>query len=122
MDVPASGSWVAFRELPGGEAFFRGPHSLATPRLVGAFGEDPMRVFASARALGGRPGAGAAAATADLPALPRIPLRVLVWAGTEEFAAEAALLVDSRAHLHLALDVLWALSNVAVADLLAAAP
>jgi len=116
MDVPTSGSWVAFREVPGGEPFFRGPHSLATPRLAQAFGAHPERLLQAAAALGGQAAPGADAA-ADLPALPRIPLRALLWGKTDEFAAEAALLVDSRAHFHLALDVLWALSNLAIADL-----
>jgi len=120
LDAPPSGAWVAFRELPGGEAFFRGPHSLATPRLVQAFGERPRGLAEAARALGGCPAEGGDAAV-DLPALPQIPLRALLWKRTDEFAAEAALLVDSRAYLHVALDVLWALSNLTISDLVEAA-
>lgn len=121
VEAPPRGEWVAFRELPGGDAFFRGPHSLATPRLEEAFGRGPADLVRAAVALGGRAGPGADAA-AEIPALPRIPLRVLLWATGEEFSASASLLVDSRAHLHLALDVLWALANVAVADLVRARP
>jgi hypothetical protein len=116
LEAPPKDEWVAFRELPGGDAFFRGPHSLATPRLEETFGGDPAQLEHAARALGGRPVAGADAA-AEVPALPTIPLKVLVWGKTEEFPASATLLTDARAHLHLALDVLWALSNVAIADL-----
>lgn len=116
VDVPCRGDWVAFRELPGGDAFFRGPHAVATPRLEAAFGRTPGGLLDAARALGGAP-VGAADAAVELPALPRIPLRVLLWGATEEFGASANLLTDGRAHLHLALDGLWALSNVAIADL-----
>ncbi|MFU8856068.1 MAG: DUF3786 domain-containing protein [Deferrisomatales bacterium] len=116
VDAPVRGDWVAFRELPGGEAFFRGPHSLATPQLEQAFGARPGELVRAAEALGGAPAPGADKA-ADIPALPRIPLRALLWAADPEFPASAALLVDARAHLHVALDVLWALSNLAVADL-----
>jgi hypothetical protein len=121
VEAPPQGKWVAFRELPGGEAFFRGPHSLPTPRLEAAFGRRPGDLLEAARSLGGTacPGADAAA---ELPALPRVPLQVLLWAAGEEFPASASLLVDARAHLHLALDVLWALANVAVADLVRGAP
>ncbi|MBI5018540.1 MAG: DUF3786 domain-containing protein [Deltaproteobacteria bacterium] len=116
LEAPPRGEWVAFRELPGGDAFFRGPHSLATPRLEKAFGPWPERLVEAARRLGGAwaPGADAAA---DLAALPRIPLRILLWRATAEFPASATVLTDARAHLHLPLDVLWALTNVAVADL-----
>lgn len=116
VEAPPKGEWVAFRGLPGGEAFFRGPHGLATPRLEKAFGSRPEDLAPAAAALGGSAVAGADAA-AVLPALPRIPLQVLLWVASTEFPASAALLVDARAHLHLALDVLWALSNVAIADL-----
>ncbi len=116
MNAPVRGDWVAFRELPGGDAFFRGPHSLATPRLAGAFGEDPARLAAAAAALGGWAVEGADGAVV-VPALPRIPLRALLWGRGPEFGARAALLTDGRAHLHLPLDVLWALTNVAIADL-----
>lgn len=116
VEAPPREEWIAFRELPGGDAFFRGPHSLPTPRLEAAFGSRPEGLLAAARALGGTASPGADAA-AELPALPRIPLRALLWAATEEFPASASLLVDARAHLHLALDVLWALANVAIADL-----
>lgn len=121
VEAPPRGEWVAFRELPGGEAFFRGPHGLPTPQLETAFGRRPGDLLAAARSLGGfaTPGADAGA---ELPALPRIPLRVLLWAAAEEFPASACLLVDARVHLHLALDVLWALANVAIADLVRAAP
>jgi hypothetical protein len=40
-----------------------------------------------------------------------------VWGESPEFPASAAMLIDSRSHLHLPLDVLWALANVAVQDL-----
>lgn len=116
VEAPPRGEWRAFRELPGGEAFFRGPHSLATPRLESAFGTDPDQLLSAAARLGGRQAEGAGVA-ADVPALPRIPLRVFLWARTAEFPATASLLVDARAHLHLALDVLWALSNLAISDL-----
>ncbi len=116
LEAPMRGEWVRFRDLPGGDAFFRGPHALPTPRLESAFGVDPARLPVAARGVGGRPVAGADAA-AELPALPRVPVRVLVWAGTDEFPPSATLLTDARAHLHLALDVLWALANVTVADL-----
>lgn len=119
QDLPLRGAWVAFRELPGGDSFFRGPHSLPTALLERAFGAAPPGLHPAAARLGGLPAEGADAA-AEIPALPRIPLRVLVWAGTEEFPPSAAMLADARAHLFLPLDVLWALANVTASDLLEA--
>ena len=121
VEAPARGEWVSLRELPGGDAFFRGPHSLATPRLEKAFGNAPGRLLVAARALGGREVGGSDGAV-EIPALPRVPLRVVLWPGTAEFAPSATILTDARAHLHLALDVLWALTNVAVSDLVEQTP
>ncbi|GAB4260541.1 MULTISPECIES: DUF3786 domain-containing protein [Deferrisoma] len=119
LEAPLRGEWVRFRDLPGGDAFFRGPHALPLPRLVEAFGAGPRGLLSAAAALGGRPVEGADAA-AEVPALPRVPVRVLVWGAAGEFAPSATLLTDARSHLHLALDVLWALANVTVADLVRA--
>ncbi len=116
LDVPVAGRWVAFRDLPGGGAFFRGPHGLPTHRLEAAYGSRPGRLLEAAAAVGGTADPGADAA-AVVPALPKVPVRVLLWARTEEFGGSASLLTDPRAHLHLALDGLWALANVLVADL-----
>lgn len=116
VDAPCSGQWAAFRQLPGGHSFFRGPHAVDADRLARAFGAGPRGLPVAAAALGGSEADGGDAA-AELPALPRVPLKAVVWAGSAEFGASAALLVDSRAHLHAPLDILWALSNVAIDDL-----
>jgi len=120
MEADPSGTWASFRELPGGEAFFRGPHALNTPFLEAVYGADPARLVDAGRSLGGKETSGGDAAV-TLPALPRIPLLAILW-GAGEFPASAQLLVDARAHLHLPLDVLWALTNVAIAELVKRKP
>ncbi len=120
VEAPVKGEWVRPRDMPGGDAFFRGPHSVGLPRLVRVFGPRPGALVRAAERLGGRPVAEGDAG-AEIPALPRVPVRVLVWGASEEFGASATLLTDARAHLHLALDVLWALTNVVISDLVEAA-
>ncbi len=116
MEFDPSGRWVAFRELKGGEGFFRGPHEINTRELEKVFGNDLEGLKKSALHFGGAEAEGGDMAV-EFDAFKRIPIKVLLWKGTEEFPASAAMLIDSRAGLHLKLDVLWALSNVAVADL-----
>jgi len=113
---PASGAFVSPRELPGGASFFRGPHSLPTDRLASAFGPDLPSLAAAAKALGGRIAQGGDLSFI-IPGLPKIPIQIVYWRGDEEFSAASALLVDARSHLHLPLDALWALLNVAVSSL-----
>jgi hypothetical protein len=118
QDVPASGSMVTPAELPGGRQFFAGPHEVNTAALERAFGRDPAALAEAARSLDGAPvqGLGADAAV-RLPGLPRVPLWVLLWAGDDEFEPRAVVGIDQRAHFHLALDGVWALTNLLTARL-----
>lgn len=116
LDAEGAEQFVAFRELPGGDAFFRGPHALNTPALEAVFGNDVEGFYQAAEGVGGRVVENHPP-TVDFPALPTIRMRAFLWPADEEFAATAGLLIDSRCSLHLPLDVLWALANVAVTDL-----
>lgn len=118
--VPPAGRMVTPQELPGGGLFFQGPHAINASPLVERFGADPAGLLAAARALGGEPFA-AGDAGAVLPGLPLLPLYVLIWAGDEEFSARAVVGLDAHAHHHLALDGLWALTNLMVRGLVGAA-
>jgi hypothetical protein len=111
LDVPPSGRMVTPQELPGGSMFFVGPHAIPTDLLCGHFGRNLDALTAQAKALGGHAISGADAAV-TVPGLPRVPMFALIWDQDDEFPARAVVGVDSHAHHHLALDALWALSNV----------
>jgi hypothetical protein len=116
--VPPAGRMVTPQELPGGSLFFQGPHAINARPLRERFGGEPGALPLAARALGGEPFA-AGDAGARVPGLPLLPLYVLIWAGDEEFAARAVVGLDAHAHHHLALDGLWALTNLLVRELVA---
>ena len=115
-DELPSGIMASPRELPGGSGFFRGPHSPPTSILANNFGSDPDMLTKAGLALGGEAGC-SGDASAILTALPKIRMEFLVWKGDEEFGHSAAILIDSLANRHLALDALWALMNLGVAEL-----
>ena len=118
-DVPVGGKLVKAESLPGGQFFFRGPHLLHTDKLKKAFGDDPEGLIrASERFGGGKCEFGDA--SIRLNVLPRIPLTFVIWRGDEEFEARASILFDETAGTHLALDALWATSNLAVKTLVQA--
>lgn len=117
MDAPPAGRMVTPQQLPGGSFFFTGPHAIPTGRLCKHFGGDPALLLERAAEMGGRPIEGADAAVV-LQGLPRLPVYVFLWAADDEFKASATVGMDAHAHLHLALDGLWALSNILVSRLI----
>lgn len=118
LGVPPAGRLVTPQELPGGSMFFTGPHAVATAALERRFGHDPQGLLTAAQALGGQPYPGAAEVAAMVPGLPMLPLYVLLWPADEEFGARAVVGLDAHAHHQLALDGLWALTNLLVGGLL----
>lgn len=118
--IELAGRWVTPEALPGGDFFFRGPHALPTDRLAAAFGGEPSRLWPAVEAMGGdRLAMGDAAGV--VPALPRVPMAVVIWRADEEFPARASLLFDATASAQLLLDSLWLLAQHVASRLIALA-
>ena len=101
--TPPDGRLVTFRELPGGLFYAASLADRAEAPLARAFagGEERLEALAAAaRALGGEPLELADAAW-SIPALPRVPLAVLVWLGDEDMPGESRLLFDAGAEDYL---------------------
>lgn len=101
-------SWVSEKDLPGGSAFFRGPHTLPTDLVARRFETGVEEFQARCRQLGGEPMEMADAAYV-FPLLPAIPAAVLLWQADEMFGAECRLLFDRTLSSHLPLDIVYAL-------------
>lgn len=114
--VPPSGRMVVPQELPGGRMFFTGAHALATKPLEKSFEKDADRLIERALDLGGAFVEGADVAI-RVPGLPYVPLYVLLWRGDKEFSVRAVIGIDDRAHFHLDLASVFALTNILVSRL-----
>jgi len=113
QDLPLANKFVGPENLPSGQFFFRGQHSLPTKQLEETFGKSPEQLYevskqfdTKRREFGD--------ASIELYALPRIPLTIVIWRGDEEFDARASILFDQTAGTHLPLDALGALANLTV--------
>ena len=111
--VPPSGRMAVPQELPGGRMFFTGAHTLAIGPLAKNFEKDPGRLTQRALGFGGEMIEGADVAI-RMPGLPYVPLYVLLWRGDQEFPARAVIGIDDRAHFHLDLASVLALTNILV--------
>lgn len=108
-EIPLSGQWVSEKDITGGAAFFRGPHTLPTQILAQAFGKDLQAFLDAGKRLGGT-SLPMADAAFSFEITPKIPVAVLLWLGDDEFESEAKLLFDKTVEQHLPLDIIYALS------------
>ena len=99
--------------LPGGDLFARGTHVLPLDALAASYSSRPKAFLSAGTALGGRPAPYGDAAV-ELPALPKVPVTLLLWSADDEFPARADLLFDASAPRHLPTDVLWAVAMLSV--------
>ena len=120
QDLPLADKLVGAETLPGGQFFFRGPHSLPTEKLEKAFGDRPevlhqiSMLFDAERCEFGD-------ASIRLNVLPRVPLTIIIWRKCEEFNARASILFDQTAPSQLPLDALSSAVNLTVKALVKAA-
>jgi len=109
--IEISGKMVNEKQIPGGEAFFRGPHCLNTHPMEELFGGDREAFLSVGKRLNGR-ARDAGDAAICLPVFPRVPVSLILWEKDDEFPAQITVNFDSTVSTHLPLDIIWAMVNV----------
>ena len=103
------GKWVSEKDIKGGAAFFRGPHTLPAERISQEFGNDIQAFRETCEKLGGVP-LDLADAAFFFQITPTVPVAVLYWLGDEDFSCETKLLFDRTIEQQLPLDIIFALA------------
>ncbi len=112
-DLPQTGKLVKAENLPGGQFFFRGLHSLPVDKLAKTFGNYSESIYRiSDRFNAKRCEFGDA--SIKLYILPRIPLTIVIWESCKEFEARASILFDKSVTSQLPLDALMAAVNLTI--------
>jgi len=92
---PLSGNWISYREIPGASFYYSAFVKRAVDPLKNTFGQNTEGLLKAGKLLGGRQ-----IDTGDVGyefrLLPNVPLRIILWAGDEEFAAAANILFDKN--------------------------
>lgn len=107
--IPVSKEWISEKDIPGGVAFFRGPHAIPTNVIEKRYGDDIGGFCNRCEQLDGVP-LDMADRAYYFEIAPRTPAAVLLWKGDDEFPAESKILFDSTIAEHLALDIIFALA------------
>ena len=114
-----AGEWVTAESLPSGAFFFRGPHTIPTAEPAHKFGHDPNAFLMAGTRLGGQ-SVEWGDACIEIPVLPRIAVRLVLWLGDGEFPARATMLFDSLVDEHMPLDALYCMARHLVSAFLRA--
>jgi len=109
--IVINGKMVNEKQILGGEAFFRGPHTLNTAPMEEKFGEDKHSFLLSGKSLSGEVKKLGDAAIC-LPVFPRVPVTLILWEKDDEFPAKVNVNFDATISRHLPLDCIWAMINV----------
>jgi len=109
--IHIDGTLVNEKQIPGGETFFRGPHSLYTRPMEKLFGQDRDAFLSAGQKLNGKV-TDLGDAGICLPVLPRVPVTLILWLKDDEFPAEIKVGFDSTISHHLPLDIIWAMIHV----------
>jgi hypothetical protein len=107
--LPPEGKWVSEKDIKGGAAFFRGPHTLPTDWISKRFENDIAAFRQACEKLGGLP-LGFGDSSFSFQITPAVPVAVVYWQGDEEFPSETKLLFDRTIDRHLPLDIVFALA------------
>jgi Domain of unknown function (DUF3786) len=97
--APRTGKFIKFKDLPGGPAYELAFLQRAVQPIAEAFGSDPSALLEAGKRLGGE-FLSHGDASAEVPALAKVPIVYILWAA-DEFLAEASVLFDSSASAYL---------------------
>jgi len=92
-DSKLTGNWIAYREIPGASFYFSAFVKRAIDPLKKVFGQNISGLVKAAKSI-----KGVAIETGDAGfefyVFPKVPLRLILWEGDDEFPAEANILFD----------------------------
>lgn len=91
-----SGRWIAYREIPGASFYFSAFVKRAVDPLKKVFGGNVAGFKKAAGKLGGAD-IGTGDAGFEFAVFPKVPLRLILWEGDDEFGPEANILFDEAA-------------------------
>jgi hypothetical protein len=93
--TPARGQLLAYTDMPWGNVYAQQFRGRCILRMAGTYGSNLPGFEAAAAAVAGVP-AGSGDRSFDLPFLPGLTVRLILWEGDEEFPAQAQILFSDN--------------------------
>ena len=105
MLISSKGEMKAYNEFPWGNVYLQQFRGRCVMRLAGSYGRSMERFAEACRSIGGEEAKGGDAAF-DIPFLPRLTVRFIMWEGDDEFPPSAqALFSENFAYAFTAEDM-----------------
>ena len=114
---PVSGTWVGYKDIPGGLLYASVFGRRVTEPLAKKFGRSAKPFMDVGTTVGGKAG-GVGDASLVFQALPRIPMQYVLWEGDDEFPPNVQLLFDASVDHYLSLEDIVVLGQMATRRLL----
>ena len=92
---PLTGNWISYREIPGASFYYSSFVKRAIDPLKKVFGQNIDDFMRAGDILGGE-SIDTGDAGYEFRLFPNIPVRLILWAGDEEFPAEANMVFDEN--------------------------
>jgi hypothetical protein len=117
-DMPLTGEWITFREIPSGEFYYQPFLKRAQVPLVATFGSNHESFRNAGVQLGGRDAKMGDTSMTFLP-FPKVPVTVMLWKGDEEFSPDGNILFNSSIKHFLSGEDIAVLAGIVIYKLMA---
>jgi hypothetical protein len=115
--TPLTGTWVGYKDIPGGLLYASVFARRVTDPLVRKFGKSAKGFREIGAALGGTMGE-TGDASFLIQAFPRLPMQYVLWEGDEEFSPSVQVLFDASVDHYLTLEDIVVLGQMATGRLI----
>jgi len=121
MAIEPSGNLISFRELRGGDVYWKAYEGRSITRLQDFFGKRPEALHEAVKGMEHRK-----AAMGDvgyvITALPKVPVTVAVWGSDDELPASANVLWDDTVKYYLDTEDVAVMGGLVASELIKRAP
>lgn len=116
QDKPLTNNFISFRELWGGQEYYYAFNNRVLKQLTEYFHDNPESLLKTGEKLGGEK-IKKGEYGIKIPALPRVPIYILFWAGDDEISPSANVLFDTTANDQMETEALVWLTVAMVSEL-----
>ena len=123
-DIPLSGEWISFKELPSGGFYFSAFEQRCIKKLINSFGNNPQDLINAAKRAAANTNlkysvTDIADSAVSIKVFPKIPVCLAIWAGDEEdgLPPSATVLFDQTSSRFLATEDLSAIANLTISKI-----